>query len=59
MKASIIIVLIYAYFLITWMINLIQFCLCDFKEPYTKEIIKGVGLAGFSFATVWIANKEK
>jgi hypothetical protein len=59
MKAPIITILIYAYFTIAWIINLIQFCSCDFKEPYKREIIKGVGLAGFSFATVWIANDEK
>lgn len=58
-KAFFINVLFLIYFLVTWIINLIQFCNCDFKEPYKKEIIKGIGVAGFSWATVWICNNEK
>lgn len=52
--------IIIAIFLTTcWIINLIQFCNCDFEAPYKKETIKGIGIAGFSFATVFIANDEK
>ncbi len=47
------------YMVICWIVNLIQFFSCDFESPYKKEIIKGIGLTGFAFATVWIANKEK
>jgi hypothetical protein len=52
-------IIIILYMLIAWIINLIQFCGCDFKEPYKKEIIKGLGLTGLSAITVWIANDKE
>lgn len=47
------------FFLVCWIVNLVQFCSCDFEAPYKKEIIKGVDLTGLSFVTVWIANDQK
>jgi hypothetical protein len=51
--------IIAAFFLVCWIVNLIQFINCDFEAPYKKEIIKGVGLTGLSFVTVFVANDQK
>ena len=47
--------LIYAYLIITWVINFIQFLQCDFANPWREEIIKGVGVIFFPLngITVW------
>ena len=36
--------LIWLFFIVTWVINLVQFCKCDFEQPLKKEVIKGVGV---------------
>jgi hypothetical protein len=59
MKGFVITWLIYIYFIAAWIVNLVQFCNCDFDAPYKKEIIKGVGLCGLSAVTVWVCNDEK
>lgn len=47
--------LIYAFFIICWIVNLVQFLKCDFEAPYREEIIKLVGIiiAPVSAITVW------
>lgn len=27
-----------------WIMNIVKFCQCDFKEPYKTEIIRGIGI---------------
>lgn len=39
--------IIYLVLLIGWIINIIKFCQCDFKESYKAEIIRGVGIVTF------------
>lgn len=48
-------ILMWAYFGITWIVNLIQFIQCDFAEPYKEEVIKALGvfIPGVSGITVW------
>lgn len=51
--------IIAAFFLACWIVNLSQFINCDFEAPYKKEIIKGIGITGVSFITVFVANDQK
>ena len=47
--------IIYAYFIICWIVNLVQFIQCDFEPSYKDEIIKGIGVLAAPLAgvTVW------
>lgn len=47
--------IIYAYFIVCWIVNLVQFIQCDFEPSYKDEIIKGIGVLGAPLAglTVW------
>lgn len=56
LTTNMLVILFYAYILITWVINLIQFLNCDFEEPWREEIIKGVGVVLFPLngITVWM-----
>lgn len=46
---------IYLYFIVCWIINLIQFFQCDFASPYKEEVIKVIGIliAPLAGITVW------
>lgn len=46
---------IYIYFIVAWIINLVQFFQCDFAEPYKEEVIKAIGifLVPIAGITVW------
>lgn len=48
-------VIIWAYFVIAWVVNLIKFINCDFEAPYKEEIIHAIGVfSGFGAGiTVW------
>ena len=54
-KAVLLTFIIYAYFIICWIVNLVQFIQCDFEPSYKDEIIKGIGVLGAPLAgvTVW------
>lgn len=47
--------LIVLYFVICWILNIIQFIQCDFEPSYKEEIIKGIAIfiAPLSGITVW------
>ena len=47
--------LIWAYFVIAWIVNLVKLINCDFEAPYREEIIHGIGfISGFGAGiTVW------
>lgn len=47
-------IILQLYFLVSYIVNAVQFFMCDFDAPYKEEIIKGVGLLGLSFITVWL-----
>ncbi len=43
------------YFMICWVVNIIQLSNCDFEPSYKDEVIKLVGLIGpVSGITVWL-----
>lgn len=47
--------LFYLYFIVCYIVNLVQFFNCDFASPYKEEIIHGVGVLTYFAAgvTVW------
>jgi hypothetical protein len=46
--------LIWGYFVISWVVNLVMLLNCDFNEPWKQEIIHGIGLIGPAAGiTVW------
>jgi len=53
--------LISIFCVITWIINLIQFCKCDFEQPLKKEVVKGIGvfIPPASAITVFCMNGQK
>jgi hypothetical protein len=53
--------LVWICIFVFWIINLIQFCNCDFEAPFKKEIVKGVGIfiPPTSIVTVWINPSEE
>jgi len=46
------------FWLVSWAINLVQFCKSDFDAPYKREIVKGIGVfvPTTSLVTVWCCN---
>lgn len=50
-----VVLFIYAYFIVCWIVNLVQFIQCDFEPSYKDEIIKGIGVLCPPIAgvTVW------
>lgn len=47
-------ILFWAYFVVCWVVNLIQLIRCDFAEPWKEEIIHAIGLMGPAAGiTVW------
>jgi hypothetical protein len=53
-------IVFWLFFVICWIVNLVQLINCDFEAPYKKEVIKAIGVCtGVSFVTVWINPKEK
>lgn len=48
-------VLLHIAAIATWIVNLVQFCQCDFASPYKEEAIHGIGvfIPYTSLATVW------
>lgn len=53
-------ILLFAYILTCWIITIVKFFECDFKEPYKEEIIRGVSIAiaPISAVTVWMDFEE-
>ena len=49
------VVTIWLIFAIAWLINVVKFVQCDFKESYKEELIHGVGIvfAPTAIVTVW------
>lgn len=46
--------LLWGYFAISWVINLIKLLNCDFEGPFKDEIIHAIGLIGPAAGiTVW------
>ena len=47
--------IIWAYFVICWIVNFVKFLNCDFDAPYKEEIIHGIGVftAVGAGVTVW------
>lgn len=39
-----IVLLIVGFFAVSWCTNVIKFANADFEEPYTTEIIRGIGI---------------
>lgn len=35
---------LYTALAIGWVVNIVKFIKCDFKEPYTTEIVRGIGI---------------
>ena len=55
LTSAIIIFMVWLYFVVCWIVNLVQFTQCDFEESYREEIIKGIGVCGpAAGVTVWI-----
>lgn len=48
--------LIYGYFIICWIVNIVQLFKCDFASPYKDEIIHAIGvfIPPLSGITVWL-----
>ncbi len=38
--------IIWLYFIICWIVNLVKLVSCDFDAPYKEEIIHAIGLIG-------------
>ncbi len=54
MKIIIAYILVWGYFGISWVVNLIKLLNCDFEGPWREEIIHGIGLIGPAAGiTVW------
>ncbi len=49
--------LIAAYTVIAWIVNLVMFIQCDFTEPFKEEIVRGIGIIfpPVSWIVVWIS----
>lgn len=49
------IMMIWLIFAMAWLINVVKFVQCDFKESYKEEVIHGVGIvfAPTAIVTVW------
>jgi len=46
--------LLYGYFGVCWIVNIIQLINCDFEPSYKEEVIKAIGLIGPTAGiTVW------
>ena len=46
--------LIWGYFLVCWIVNLVILLKCDFEGPWKEEIIHAIGLIGPAAGiTVW------
>lgn len=46
--------LIWAYIVIAWIVNLVKLLRCDFEAPYKDEIVHAIGLIpGASMITCW------
>jgi hypothetical protein len=43
-STQLVILLIGLLILISWPVNIVRFCICDFKAPYKAEIIRGFGI---------------
>ena len=51
---SIFILVLWAYTIIAWGVNLVKLLKCDFEAPYKDEIIHAIGLIpGASMITCW------
>ena len=54
LMATIIPFLLWGYFGVCWIVNIIQLISCDFEPSYKEEVIKAIGLIGPAAGiTVW------
>jgi len=55
MKSALLVFAIWVYFIIAWVVNLVQFINQDFEAPYKGEVIRAVGvfIPPTASITVW------
>ena len=47
-------IIIWLYFIVCWIVNLVKLLNCDFEGPWKEEIIHAIGLIGPAAGiTVW------
>jgi len=51
-------VLVPAFLITGWILNIIQFAKLDFKQPYKAEIIRGIGITPVGAIIGWIKIED-
>lgn len=43
-EGNLLIVVIWLFFIVGWIMNVVKFVQCDFAEPYKEEVIRGIAI---------------